>query len=258
MVVLGPPVRGGSRADGERRGGKIGQAGPISVDELAGPERGDRRTGACGRAAGSRAAEGRRRAARGPAGGSRRRWAQRLNRGESARRGPGGGAAVDPSALPGGGRGRGQVGSAAGGARGAGAVRPRVLEARSAIGVALWYPILVLSLAYLLFLGLVVEVIPRFIAAFESLGLRNHLRRCAGWSGSASSLPTGGRSGRSCSCCWSLAWWRSGVAATFHGRPGRWCGSSPGWARCSRTTSRPASRSCWPCCSSTGWPIPRR
>src|SRR6478752_9159860 len=32
-------------------------------------------------------------------------------------------------------------------------------EARSAIGVALWYPIVVLSLAYALFLGLVMEVI---------------------------------------------------------------------------------------------------
>src|SRR3954470_8499922 len=44
-------------------------------------------------------------------------------------------------------------------------------EARSSIGVALWYPILVLSLAYALFLGLVFEVIPRFIGAFEVLGL---------------------------------------------------------------------------------------
>jgi general secretion pathway protein F len=44
-------------------------------------------------------------------------------------------------------------------------------EARAAIGVALWYPILVLSLAYALFLGLVIEVVPRFIGAFESLGL---------------------------------------------------------------------------------------
>ena len=37
--------------------------------------------------------------------------------------------------------------------------------------MALWYPILVLSLAYGLFLGLVIEIIPRFIGAFESLGL---------------------------------------------------------------------------------------
>jgi general secretion pathway protein F len=44
-------------------------------------------------------------------------------------------------------------------------------EARAAIGVALWYPVLVMSLAYLLFLGLVIVVIPRFIAAFESLGV---------------------------------------------------------------------------------------
>ena len=44
-------------------------------------------------------------------------------------------------------------------------------EARAAIGVALWYPILVLSLAYGLFLGLVIEIVPRFIGAFEVLGL---------------------------------------------------------------------------------------
>ena len=37
--------------------------------------------------------------------------------------------------------------------------------------MALWYPILVLSLAYGLFLELVIEIIPRFIGAFESLGL---------------------------------------------------------------------------------------
>jgi hypothetical protein len=42
-------------------------------------------------------------------------------------------------------------------------------EARAAIGVALWYPILVLSLAYDLFLGLLIEIVPRFIAAFEVL-----------------------------------------------------------------------------------------
>ncbi len=44
-------------------------------------------------------------------------------------------------------------------------------EARSAIGLALWYPVLVLSLAYGLFLGSVVLIAPRFLSAFESLGL---------------------------------------------------------------------------------------
>src|SRR5205823_7380722 len=44
-------------------------------------------------------------------------------------------------------------------------------EARSAIGLALWYPLLVLGLAYGLFIGLVWVVVPRFVAAFDSLGL---------------------------------------------------------------------------------------
>jgi type II secretory pathway component PulF len=44
-------------------------------------------------------------------------------------------------------------------------------EARSAIGLALWYPVLVLSLAYGLFIGMAVLFAPRFLIAFESLGL---------------------------------------------------------------------------------------
>jgi general secretion pathway protein F len=44
-------------------------------------------------------------------------------------------------------------------------------EARSAIGLALWYPLLVFGLAYGLFVGLVWVVAPRFVEAFESLGL---------------------------------------------------------------------------------------
>jgi general secretion pathway protein F len=42
-------------------------------------------------------------------------------------------------------------------------------EARNAIGLALWYPLLVLCLAYALFVGLVVLVVPRFVEAFVSL-----------------------------------------------------------------------------------------
>jgi general secretion pathway protein F len=44
-------------------------------------------------------------------------------------------------------------------------------EARSAVALALWYPLLVLSLAYGLFLWLVVAVAPRFVGAYVSLGL---------------------------------------------------------------------------------------
>jgi general secretion pathway protein F len=87
-------------------------------------------------------------------------------------------------------------------------------EARAAIGVALWYPILVLSLAYGLFLGLVIEIVPRFIGAFESLGLKviEPLHWLAGI-------------GELAPYWWPLwpillvllgiAWWRSGTAASF-------------------------------------------
>jgi general secretion pathway protein F len=44
-------------------------------------------------------------------------------------------------------------------------------EARSAIGLALWYPLLVVCLAYVLFVGLVALVVPRFVHAFDSLRL---------------------------------------------------------------------------------------
>jgi general secretion pathway protein F len=44
-------------------------------------------------------------------------------------------------------------------------------EARVAIGLALWYPLVVLALAYALFVGLVMVVVPRFVQAFDALGL---------------------------------------------------------------------------------------
>ena len=44
-------------------------------------------------------------------------------------------------------------------------------EARTAIGLALWYPLLVLALAYGLFVGLVSLAVPRYVGAFESLGV---------------------------------------------------------------------------------------
>jgi type II secretory pathway component PulF len=87
-------------------------------------------------------------------------------------------------------------------------------EARAAIGVALWYPILVLSLAYALFLGLVIEIIPRFIGAFESLGLEViwPLR----WLEKAGELaPYWWPAWPALLLLLALAWWRSGVAATF-------------------------------------------
>lgn len=44
-------------------------------------------------------------------------------------------------------------------------------EARSALGLALLYPLILLSLAYGLGVALVVLMVPRFLAAFRSLGL---------------------------------------------------------------------------------------
>ena len=93
-------------------------------------------------------------------------------------------------------------------------------EARATIGLALWYPLVVLSLAYALFVGLVLLVVPRFLDAFESLGL-------------ASPAP--------------LRWLRHGRAdrATTGGWPdrSRWpCSRSPG---CARARPRGSSRPSW-------------
>ena len=45
------------------------------------------------------------------------------------------------------------------------------VDARRSIGLALWYPLIVLVLAYSLLVLLVVELLPRFLDAFESLRL---------------------------------------------------------------------------------------
>ena len=45
------------------------------------------------------------------------------------------------------------------------------VEAREAVGLALWYPIIVATLAYALLLGLAVAFAPRLVTAFEALGL---------------------------------------------------------------------------------------
>ena len=96
----------------------------------------------------------------------------RLSRGESLGQALEAEKAGDPAALPRGGRGRGPVGPAARRARGAGAVRAELL--RGPQRPSAW-PSGIRSSSCRwptrLFLGLVVEVIPRFIGAFESLGL---------------------------------------------------------------------------------------
>jgi type II secretory pathway component PulF len=87
-------------------------------------------------------------------------------------------------------------------------------EARATIGLALWYPLMVLALAYAFLLGLLTWAVPRFISAFESLGL-------------AISTPLRllGRLGASSGTWWPVGpillfvvlvgWLRSGASARF-------------------------------------------
>jgi type II secretory pathway component PulF len=92
-------------------------------------------------------------------------------------------------------------------------------EARAAIGLALWYPLLVLALAYALFVGFVSVVIPRFVDAFESLRL-----------GEAAPLRFLALAGEWAPYWWpvgpvllvvlAIAWVRSGTAGRF--RAGSW------------------------------------
>ena len=95
-------------------------------------------------------------------------------------------------------------------------------EARAAIGLALWYPILVLALAYGLFVGLVSLVVPRFLDAFESLrsdGVCSAALAATGW---VKRPTTGGRPDRSLLVVLAIAWIRSGAAARFQTPAWRW------------------------------------
>ena len=92
------------------------------------------------------------------------------------------------------------------------------IEARQAIGLALWYPLIVVMLAYGLFLMLMLTIAPRFEAAFAMLGVPSNWamegmaamsRTAIYWGPIVPVLIVLG-----------LAWWaRSGSAAGF--QPGR-------------------------------------
>ncbi len=102
-------------------------------------------------------------------------------------------------------------------------------EARATIGLALWYPLVVLSLAYLLFVGLVLVIVPRFLGAFESLGLS-----------SPAALRWLSVAGKSADYWWlagpiallllAIAWVRSGAAARFQSASWTWLKLFP-WMR---------------------------
>jgi type II secretory pathway component PulF len=102
-------------------------------------------------------------------------------------------------------------------------------EARATVGLALWYPLVVLSLAYLLFVGLVMVIAPRFLAAFESLGLS-----------SPAPLRWLSMAGKSFDYWWlagpiallflAIAWARSGAAARFQSASWTWLKCFP-WMR---------------------------
>jgi general secretion pathway protein F len=94
-------------------------------------------------------------------------------------------------------------------------------EARSAVGLALWYPLLVLTLAYGLFVGLVSLCVPRFVNAFEGLGLAtaSPLRWLA-WIGESASYwwPVG----PVLLVILAFGWVKSGTAARFQTRTWNW------------------------------------
>ena len=92
-------------------------------------------------------------------------------------------------------------------------------EARAAIGLALWYPLLVISLAYALFVGLLWIAVPEFIKTYELLGLPVAAPlRVMSWVGQ--SVPYWWPVGPILLCAFFVAWVRSGTAARF--RAGSW------------------------------------
>jgi type II secretory pathway component PulF len=94
-------------------------------------------------------------------------------------------------------------------------------EARATIGLALWYPLVVLTLAYGLFVGMVTFIVPRFLEAFESLGLAApapiRWLRAIG-----QTTDYWWMAGPIVMAVLAIAWVRSGVAARFQSTSWSW------------------------------------
>jgi len=91
-------------------------------------------------------------------------------------------------------------------------------ETRSAIGLALWYPLLVVTMAFALMLGIVTEFVPRFREAFEHLGLPG-TQPLAFFERMGELAPYWAPIWPVALCLLAFAWWRSGRAVQF-GRNG--------------------------------------
>jgi type II secretory pathway component PulF len=87
-------------------------------------------------------------------------------------------------------------------------------ETRAAIGLALWYPLLVVTLAYGLFIGVVTQLIPRFREAFEMFDLPP--TRALSFVERVGELAPYWWPIWPILLCWmAFAWWRSGRAIQF-------------------------------------------
>jgi general secretion pathway protein F len=94
-------------------------------------------------------------------------------------------------------------------------------DARATIGLALWYPMLVLALAYMLFLGLVTQVVPKFIATLDSLNTTvSPVLRWLAWLGQ--SVEYWWPVGPVVLVVVAIAWIRSGMAARFRAPNWTW------------------------------------
>jgi type II secretory pathway component PulF len=94
-------------------------------------------------------------------------------------------------------------------------------DARRSIGLALWYPGMVVCLAYLLFVAMVMLVVPRFLVAVDSLGLATPAPLY--WLGRASdTAPYWAPIGPVLLMVVAALWFQSGTTAALRG--GVWSG----------------------------------